>query len=88
MVPVSGLVNIAAEITIFAQRVYDEMSPHPENACSIYVNLAGGAATTCATTAVGSLGNALTNNTAHVQVKLSISASFLDTSRAFTSVVS
>lgn len=46
MVPVSGLVNIAAEITIFAQRVYDEMSPHPENACSIYVNLAGGAATT------------------------------------------
>lgn len=84
MVPVSGLVNIAAEITIFAQRVYDEMSPHPENACSIYVNLAGGAATT----AVGSLGNALTNNTAHVQVKLSISASFLDTSRAFTSVVS
>lgn len=39
-VSVSAVVDTAAEITIIAQRVYDKMSPCPENSSSIDVNLA------------------------------------------------
>lgn len=54
-VAVNAVVNTAAEITIIAQRVYDQMSPQPAISSNIDVNLARGGATM----AVGALGDAL-----------------------------
>lgn len=47
--------DTAGEITILAQRVFDQMSPHPAISSNIDVNLARGGATM----AMGALGNAL-----------------------------
>lgn len=54
-VPVSAVVDTAAEITIVAQSVHDQMSPRPEIISSKDVNLAGGGETMT----VGALGDVL-----------------------------
>lgn len=54
-VPVSAVVDTAAEITIVAQSIYDQMSPRPEIISSKDVSLAGGGETMT----VGSLGDIL-----------------------------
>lgn len=54
-VPVSAVVDTAAEITIVAQSIHDQMSPRPEIISSKDVSLAGGGETMT----VGSLGDVL-----------------------------